>query len=174
MTETIRYTIFHLEDEANNWRALPRALRNALFELLKEDVRRTLVYAPPADRTAYPSMYSISWQRDGGTRVEVRYWLLESDTIADVGKEIGSGSAFIIDVMRPDREGILKSSLAASISSITPHVVNWEEQVRIFSAFGIPEAEVDKARPLRLIKKSEPDLVVKFVLERLGEIPRQS
>jgi hypothetical protein len=167
MSEVKTHTILHIEDEASNWRALPRALRNTLYDVLDPETRVTLTYTPPMNKSDYPAKWAITWKQ-AEESAAAHYWLIESASVSELRDYITTDTTFIIDVMRPDQYGILKSSLALSMSSISEYVTDWNAQVRVFSAFAIPEADVDSEHPLRLIKKSDTSGLLHFILQRLG------
>jgi hypothetical protein len=162
-----KFTIVHIEDEASNWRALPRALRNALFDRLDDTARRTLTYRPGDN--SFPAVTTITWSQ-GGVTSEIKYWLLETASVKGISNHIEGEATFVIDVMRPDHTGALVSSLEASLSSIAPFVTNWDEQVRVFTAYGIPET--DRVPALRSIKKSATTGIMEFLIDRV--LPRPS
>jgi hypothetical protein len=164
MTSPRIISVVHIEDQGEAWRVVPRAIRNGLFEDLVENERLTLVYTPPRNRTAYPCQYRITWTH-GGSSFVLDYWIVETETVGEVRGSIQGKSLFVIDVMRPDDKGGLRSSLVSSVNSIREFVTDWDAQVRVFTAFGIPESDREKIPKLQVISKSEPTRIVAFVLE---------
>lgn len=164
--ERIHFTFVHVEDEASHWRALPRALRNALYDKLDGASRATLVRHPPEPRGSYPAMSRIFWVTQG-IEYEINYWLLESASVTEISKHIRGQSTFIIDVMRPGQQGILQSSLSTSLRSIEPFVSDWDSQVRVFTAFNIPNSEKIGDHPLNLIRKSDTGEIVEFLIRKV-------
>jgi hypothetical protein len=170
MKKARMFTIVHIEDEPFSWKAVPRAVREGLYDLLSEGDRESLAYMPPEDRSKYPTVYTIKWKvRDQD--YELYYWMVVKETIEDISDKVKGEPTFIIDVMRTDAAGAMVSTLRASIASVKPFVQNWAEQVRVLTAFAIPETDVGVLPPLKEIPKADQGALVPYLLKRIQMFP---
>jgi len=172
MTGLVEHTIVHIEDDAAHWQPLTTLLHTAIGEHLDRisgDALSSLILVPPEELHKYPAHTKIMWDHQDLQYV-VNYWLVNTITIDPIKERLeGRQPIFILDVMRPKKDSGLYSTLAATLASIRPFVVNEEHQVRLFTAYSQADGvEFPPNAPVMFKKGVETSQLLSFLLERLG------
>lgn len=161
------HRIVHFEDEGEHLTYLPNDLRNCILEVLPVSDRESLIFETKKVEEGV-RIYSFAWTMKGISE-EVKYLFCKDLDHEDLRDALNSGGdlTILFDVMRPDQDGALRSTLAESIKVAEPHVTDWQLQTRVHTAYDVDEIVAATGRDLVTIRKGQSS-IFDFLMCRLG------
>lgn len=164
--DAISKQVFHIEDDAVDWRDIPYVIRNLVRELLDDaDDKLSAKTVALASKEEEVSIFKVSW-KNNSLDYSLDYYFLTGADLAKVEDKLEAGAFFIVDAMRANRQGNMESNLRVSLNSIAPHLNCCDTQLRIFSAYEAAKEEVKHLTDIENVNKV-PIVISKSNVEKL-------